>query len=169
MTTEYSLVESGYVPLTQDLADGVTTFFDADPDTLPGESGEVTIFDNTGGKVLFSLDFFNTSTTALDNATALCNTYGADGYAMTMTYTWLASEVAALGSVGWCLEAESKGASCWLLTKDANGAYTAANESYFIADADFVTGALNAWVADDLLPTQVYTEVADGETSNVNT
>jgi len=168
MTTEYSLVESGYVTLTQDLADGVTTFFDEASDILPDESGEVIIFDNTEGKVLFSLDFFNTSTAALDNATALCNAYGADGYAMTMTYTWLASEVAATEEVGWCLEAETEGASCWLLTKDANGAYTAANSSYFIAGT-IDTATLDAWSADDLLPTLVYTVTAEGETSNVST
>ena len=126
MTTEYSLVDSTYVTLTQDLADGVTNFFE-NATNFPNESGEIIIFDNTEGKVLFSLDFFNTSTTALDNATALCNTYGQDAYAMTMTYTWAASDVIANGSVGWCLEADTHGASCWLLTKDANGDYTAAN------------------------------------------
>lgn len=137
----FTLTASTWTPLTNDLATGVTTFLSSASD----ESGSMTIFDNTVGKVQMALVSYNTETTDQDTKMAELMTYASDAYSIDMTFTWLASEVAATNSVGWCMEATALGASCWLLTKDGDGAYTADNESYWIATADFSTASDDKW------------------------
>jgi hypothetical protein len=158
----FTLVPSDWSPLTQDTAEGVTTFFDdmtSGSDAYPNESGEMTIFDNTVDKVAFQLDSFNTSTVEMDQAVANLIEYAIDAYSIDMNYTWLASEVTASDSVGWCLEAETFGLSCWLLTKDGNGDYTSDAVSYWIATADFDATSDTAWDASDIV-----TDTANGTT-----
>lgn len=101
----FTLVPSDWTPLTNDLANGVTTFFDEETDgtdDYPNESGQLVIFDNTPAKVLFELNAFNTSTTEMDNAVSDLVAYAADSYSIEMSFSWLASEVTADNSVGWC-------------------------------------------------------------------